>query len=261
MSELPKEMLLLNYKVIGSGKPVIILHGLFGMLDNWLTFGKALAETHQVFLIDQRNHGNSPHTDEHSYTLMAEDVFQFCAQHHLHQVTLIGHSMGGKTAMQLALTHPELVETLIVIDMGVKQYSGGHETIFRALKALDLQTITSRKEAEDFLSEAISEPGVRQFLLKNLARDTDGAYHWKFNLKALSANYQQTLNALHGEPTFFGKVNFIRGGNSGYIQDADWDTIEELFPTAKLYTIPGAGHWVHADQPKLLFDTVMDILK
>lgn len=251
----------LNYKLLGKGKSVVILHGLFGMLDNWITFGKSLSENYAVFLIDQRNHGNSPHSENHSYTLMAEDVYQFCLKHQLHQITLIGHSMGGKTAMKFALMYPELVETLIVIDIGVKQYSGGHETIFRALRQMDLDAIHSRSEAESFLSEAITEVGVRQFLLKNLTRDTFGKYHWKFNLQALFEHYNETLAPITSTHTFDGKTLFIRGGNSGYIQDKDWDDITTLFPLAQLHTIANAGHWVHADQPQLLLELVRKEIK
>jgi pimeloyl-ACP methyl ester carboxylesterase len=227
------------------------------MLDNWLTFGKALAISHQVYLIDQRNHGNSPHTQDHSYALMADDVYAFCMEHHLEQITLIGHSMGGKTAMYLACEHPELVQTLMVIDMGVKHYNGGHEAIFRALRSLDLTAIQSRKEAEDFLSEAIAEPGVRQFLLKNLSRDTSGTYRWKFNLQALFHHYAETLREVPPTFSYTGQTIFIRGGNSGYISDSDWDGIQVIFPKAQLFTVPGAGHWVHADQPALLLDTIV----
>lgn len=250
----------LNYKVLGEGSPVVILHGLFGMLDNWITFGRALSANYKVFLVDQRNHGNSPHSEAHSYTLMAEDLLAFCEEHQLQKITLIGHSMGAKTAMRFALDNPERVANLIVIDMGVQQYTGGHETIFRALRTLDLESVTSRKEAEFALTELIPEPGVRQFLLKNLHRTEDNTYAWKFNLEALYQHYAETLSGITAFEPYLGKVTCIRGGNSGYVQDADWDAFTTIFPNAQLFTIPDAGHWVHADQPDALLQLVERII-
>lgn len=251
----------LNYKVLGEGKPIIILHGLFGMLDNWITFGRALSAHYQVFLIDQRNHGNSPHSESHNYHLMAADLLAFCDEHQLDTIIVIGHSMGAKTAMRFTLDYPERVEELIVIDMGVQQYAGGHEVIFRALRALDLQSIHSRKEAEITLTELIPEPGVRQFLLKNLFRTEENTYQWKFNLEALYEHYQETLAGVISKEPYGGKVSCIRGGNSGYVRDADWDAFTAIFPKAQLYTIPDAGHWVHADQPEALLNLVETIIQ
>ncbi len=250
----------LNFKILGQGKPIIILHGLFGMLDNWITFGRALSEGYQVYLVDQRNHGSSGHTAEHDYFLMSNDVLELCDQEKLEKIILIGHSMGAKTAMRFALDHPTRVEALILVDMGVKGHSGGHETIFRALQSMDLAAIQSRKEAEDILSERIPEPGVRQFLLKNLTRNADGSYAWKFNLQALYDHYDQVLEAITSDVPFTGNTAFVRGARSGYISNADWDGITAVFPNAELFTIPEAGHWVHADQPQQLYTMVTEWL-
>mgnify|MGYP000078267359 CR=1 FL=1 len=252
--------MLLNFKSIGQGKPLIILHGLFGMLDNWQTIARALENEFTLYLVDQRNHGKSPHTDQHSYKLMANDLLEFMTQQGIPQSNILGHSMGGKTAMQFALDYPEMVNKLIVVDMGVKQYEGGHDTIFDALKSVDLNSITNRHEADVQLSKYINSIGVKQFLLKNLTREPDGSYHWKFNLKALSDNYQNILASIDGDFSFEGETLFIRGSLSDYIPDADWEAITKLFPMAKLETISNAGHWVHADQPEALLSAIRQFL-
>ncbi|MFI5171276.1 MAG: alpha/beta fold hydrolase [Chitinophagales bacterium] len=247
----------LNYKPSGTGPPLIILHGLFGMLDNWKTVGKGLEDKFTIYLVDQRNHGKSPHVDAHSYKLMAEDIREFFEYHHIKSAHIIGHSMGGKTAMQFALDHGEMVNKLIVVDMGIKRYVGGHDKIFDALMSLDIKSITSRKDAESLLIEKVADTGVRQFLLKGLTRNANGSYDWKFNLKALSENYdEEILGPVVSDKSFQGKTLFIRGENSDYILNDDWDVIQKLFPNSRLITIKNAGHWVHADQPEALIKTV-----
>ncbi len=247
----------LNYKLYGSGPPLIILHGLFGMLDNWKSIGKNLEDSFTVYLIDQRNHGKSPHTSEHSYKLMSDDLKAFFELHQISKAHIIGHSMGGKTAMQFALDQPEKVNSLIVIDMGIKTYPAGHDIIFDALKSIDIKEINNRKEAQDLLAEKISDFGVLQFLLKNLTRNLDGSYQWKFNLDSLSTNYDsEILVSILSIKSFKGKTLFIRGENSNYILNEDWDSIQEIFPNSKLLTIKNAGHWVNADQPDELIKEV-----
>lgn len=250
----------LNFKSTGQGEPLIILHGLFGMLDNWQSVARALENHFTLYLVDQRNHGKSPHLDEHSYKLMASDLREFMLQQGIPQSNLLGHSMGGKTAMQFALDYPEMVTKLIVVDMGIKQYEGGHDTIFEALKSVELNVITNRQEADVQLSKYIQSIGVKQFLLKNLTREPDGSYHWKFNLKALSENYDNILSSINSEIPFEGETLFIRGSLSDYIPDADWEAITKLFPMAKLETIQNAGHWVHAEQPEALISAIRQFL-
>ncbi|MEZ4983868.1 MAG: alpha/beta fold hydrolase [Saprospiraceae bacterium] len=252
----------LNHKTFGQGEPLIILHGLFGTLDNWQTLAKQWAEHYTVVLVDQRNHGRSPHEDAHTYPLMAEDLRQFMENNWIYEAHILGHSMGGKTAMQFALQHPEMVNKLVVVDMAPKAYSGGHETILEALKALPLGEIADRSEADDFLKERISDFGVRQFLLKNLTRTKNGDYEWKMNLPVLIAHYEDILANVAVTTEVFGHpAHFIRGAKSDYVQDEDMADIRRWFPQATLATIPNAGHWVHAEQPTLLYEEVSRFLR
>jgi len=243
----------LNYVKSGAGYPVIILHGLFGMLDNWKSITRSLEEKFTVYLIDQRNHGKSPHLPEHSYQLMADDLNHFFIQQQIASAHIIGHSMGGKTAMQFALQHPQKVDKLVVVDMGIKRYNGGHDSIFDALRALDLASIHSRKDAEKEMAEKVLDITVQQFLLKNLTRETNGNYKWKFNLEALSANYDNEILApIKISEKYSGEVLFVRGGKSNYILNEDWDSIQNVFPNAVLNTVKNTGHWVHSQKPEEL---------
>lgn len=252
----------LNYKASGNGEPLIILHGLFGMLDNWQTIANTLEKDFTVYLIDQRNHGRSPHSDTHNYTAMANDLYDFFIQIGITSAYILGHSMGGKTAMQFALTHPNEVKKLIVVDMGIKAYLAGHDTIFEALNAIDLSTIRYRSDAEKVMLDRIPEFGVRQFLLKSLHRNSDGTYSWKFNLDALYNNYYTNiLSAINSTHVFAGPTLFLSGENSDYITSADWPEIQLLFPAAGWEIIKDAGHWVHADRPKELVDAIVNFIK
>jgi len=247
-----KKMLSLNFKTYGQGNPIIILHGLFGTLDNWQTIARQLSEEYLVYLVDQRNHGRSPHTDEFDYALLAEDLKDFMKSQGMSQATIIGHSMGGKTAMQFAISYPEMVTSLVVVDIAPKAYEGGHQEIFDALLAVDLKKVDSRKQADEQLAVAIPDFGVRQFLLKNLTRNKEGSYQWKMNLPAIYKNYQNILaNIIPNEP-YTGPSLFISGSRSEYIRKDDESLIMGIFPKAKIVTISGAGHWVHAEAPKAL---------
>ncbi len=250
----------LNYKSFGQGDPIVILHGLFGTLDNWQSVAKELANDYTVFILDLRNHGRSPHADEHDYSIMADDVSEFMSDHWIYGAHVIGHSMGGKTAMQLALNYPEQVNKLVVVDMGIKANEGGHETIFEAMFDLDLPNLTGRSEADKKLKTRIEEYGVRQFLLKNLTRQKEGGYEWKMNLSVLHKNYQEILAAIESETTFDNPSLFIRGGNSDYVLDEDFDAIQAIFPNSQLKTIANAGHWIHAEQPQDFINVVKDFL-
>ena len=251
----------LNYKTFGQGPPLIILHGLFGTLDNWQTLAKRFAEHYSVYIIDQRNHGKSPHHSEMTYPLLAEDLRDFMESKWMFKAHIMGHSMGGKAAMQFALQFPDFVDHLIVVDMHPAANEGGHEQIFDAMLSLDLKQLKNRKEASQLLEEKIADFGVRQFLLKNLSRDKENdAYRWKMNLKALHERYPDILAAVSGEEAFEGPALFIKGGRSNYIQDSHWPEVLDPFPNAKLYTVEEAGHWVHADAPKELEKVVVDFL-
>lgn len=242
----------LNHKIYGEGQPLVILHGLFGMLDNWLSVAKELSEHYMVVLIDLRNHGKSPHSDEWSVSLMAEDVIEFLHANWIYECTLIGHSMGGKVAMEVALKESDLVEKLIVVDIAPKKYARGHDTIFKALKNVPIDKITSRTEAQQALQDLIPELGIQQFLLKNLSRRKEGGYRWKMNLDVIIINYESILAETTSDEEFTNPTLFVRGSESDYILDQDKKLIESIFPDFELLTISDAGHWIHADQKDVL---------
>jgi esterase len=251
----------LNFQRHGEGFPLIILHGLFGSSDNWQTVSRKLGETYQVFAVDQRNHGRSPHSDIFNYTVMADDLRDFMAAHQLPRAHILGHSMGGKTAMQFALRYPELVEKLIVVDMAPKSYPPAHLPIFAALNALDLNSYRDRNAIDAALAPAIPDTPTRQFLLKNLGRDDAGAFRWKLNLPAIERNYEPLNQAIAPGPTFNGPVLFIKGGRSNYLVEGDVALIHQLFPRSTIKTVPAAGHWVHADAPEQLIEFVLKFLR
>ncbi|MFT4664508.1 MAG: esterase [Polaribacter sp.] len=252
----------LKYKSFGSGEPVIILHGLFGTLDNWQTMAKRLAENFTVFIIDQRNHGKSPHMDDISYPLMAEDLRIFMEDHWMYDAHIIGHSMGGKTAMQFALDNPDMVNKLVVVDIAPKAYVGNHELIFEALFDVPLDTLKSRSEAAKVLEAKMgNDSGTIQFLLKNLTRNQEGQYNWKMNLPVLFKDYENILAAVNGEEIFDKEALFIKGGKSNYILPEDIEEIRLLFPEAKFEEVAKSGHWVHAEAPEALYQLMISFLK
>ncbi len=253
-------MLELNYKTFGQGPPLVILHGLFGMLDNWQGVARKLADDYSVYLVDQRNHGRSPHHPAMDYPCMAEDLLHFMESQWIFKSHLIGHSMGGKTAMQFALSHPHMVDKLVVVDIAPKPYSGGHQDIFDALLGIDLHQIQERNEVYERLKHRINDYGVLQFLLKNLSRTKKGGYEWKINLPALHQNYENVLASVEGDEPFEGEALFIRGEKSNYIREDDFSLILSLFPNARIETVHGAGHWVHAERPEELLKLVQGFL-
>ena len=240
----------LNYKDYGSGSPLVILHGLFGSLDNWFSLAKSFADQHHVYLVDQRNHGQSPHTDSHTYGDMANDLWEFFQTHELTNAILIGHSMGGKTAMRFAAAHPERLVKLVVVDMGVKFYPVHHDLIIRSMQAVDLPKIASRNAAEDELGRYITENDTLQFLLKNIyrARQADGTpqYKWRFNLDLL-ANEIEEMGLPIAEGSLL-KTLFLYGDKSNYVRSEDHAGIVRLFPNANFASLH-TGHWVHAEDP------------
>jgi len=243
----------------GQGSPVVILHGLFGFSDNWQTIAKALAGHHLVITPDLRNHGRSPHVPTHTYPEMADDLQAFLEQHWVFKTALVGHSMGGKVAMQFALHHPDMVERLVVVDIAPGPAEDNHGHIFRALLDLNLSRITTRQEAEAWLEPRVPDFGTRQFLLKNITRNADGTFAWKMNLPVLWETYSDILAGVQGEP-FDKPALFIRGSRSNYVQDEDFPLIRRLFPLAQVVTIEGAGHWVHADKPAELLAVLREFL-
>jgi pimeloyl-ACP methyl ester carboxylesterase len=251
----------LHSQILGEGKPFVILHGFLGMSDNWKTLGNRWAEDgYEVHLLDQRNHGRSFHSDEFSYEVMAEDLKNYCEEHGLKEIILLGHSMGGKVAMQFAVTYPEIVSKLIVADIGPKAYPPHHQDILKALSKLDFSIIQSRGEAEDILSEYIKDEGTKLFLLKNLYRKNKNELGLRINLPILSAKIGEVGAALPGNTIFKGDTLFLGGEKSGYIEPMDEILIKKHFPKAKIGTISNAGHWLHAENPDEFYENVMNFL-
>lgn len=249
----------LNYKVLGEGEPLIILHGLFGSLDNWVTLGKKFAEDFKVYLIDQRNHGNSFHDPSFSYSAMSEDLYRFMGEMNIEKASIIGHSMGGKTVMEFATKYPDKINKLVIADIGPKSYPVHHSTILKAFYSVPVQNLTSRKQADEILSELISDFGIRQFLLKNLTREGDG-FRWKMNLDVIASNIEEVGKGLNQNASFNKETLFIRGGNSDYILDDDFYAIKSIFPKSKIETVAGAGHWLHAEKPADFYEKVTQFL-
>jgi len=253
-------MEILHSKILGEGKPLLILHGFLGMGDNWKTLGNRFATQYQVHLIDQRNHGRSFHANEFSYEVLVEDLLNYLSYHKLKEVILLGHSMGGKTAMLFAVNHPEKVSKLLVADIGPKYYSAHHEDILKGLNAIDFSKMTSRKEIENQLSKYISEVGVRQFLLKNVYRVTKDQFGLRFNLQSLTYNYDEVGVSLPTLTQFEGETLFLKGENSGYITESDINLINAHFSKATVVTVKNAGHWLHAENPNDFYDYVVSFL-
>jgi esterase len=246
-------------KIHGQGEPLIIMHGVFGMSDNWQTLGRKWSEDYQVHLLDMRNHGRSPHSDEFSYELMSDDLLEYLDQHKITRAHILGHSMGGKVAMLFAVLNEKRVNKLVVADIAPRPYEPHHQQIIEALKTLPLSEIESRSEAEEQFS--IENYGVRQFLLKNLYWKEKGQLDWRFNLPVIAREIDKVGEGLAPQAIFNGPTLFIRGGNSDYIKDEDFHEIELHFPMAKLETIYGAGHWLHAEKPKEFYSQVTDFLQ
>lgn len=255
-------MITLNYKQYGSGSnTLIILHGFLGSLDNWHTLATAWGNAnYNVYALDMRNHGKSPHTAEHSIPLMVNDVKAFMEQHSLAHCNLLGHSMGGKVAMQFALTYPNMVSKLIVADIAPRAYKpGAHDDVFNALQHVDLTKMQTRKQIDEQMAVYLGDFGTRQFVMKGLERNDDNTYTWKFNISALAKNYPNILVEL-SEGTFTKPTLFLRGGQSLYLQDKDEVLIAKLFSHYSIATIANAGHWLHADKPKEVYDVVVDFI-
>ena len=249
----------LKYREYGQGQPLIILHGLFGQSDNWNTLAKRFADNDfRVFTIDQRNHGLSPHSSVWHYQAMAEDLNEFIKAHQLHQPIIIGHSMGGKTVMFFELLFSHIAKQLVVVDIAPKAYEPHHNVVLQALNAVDLNSITTRKEAEAVLNEYITDFGTKQFLLKNIYWKDDESKRmaWRFNLETITKEHNN-ISVEIPDGTSDTDTLFIRGEKSNYILDSDLDLIKQHFSRYQLKTIANSGHWVHAEQPDAFFNCVM----
>lgn len=248
--------------IIGEGKPFIILHGFLGMGDNWKTLGSQFAEKgYQVHLVDQRNHGRSFHDTEFSYEVLAADLKQYCEEHSLIDIVLLGHSMGGKTAMLFATQFPELISKLLIADISPRFYPVHHDAILNGLSQLDFLSLKSRGEADKSLSKFVHEVGTRQFLLKNLYWKEKGQLALRMNLEVLAEQVEEVGEPLPISAKFEGDTLFLRGDKSEYISNQDERIIHAHFPKAEIVTISNAGHWLHAENPEEFYDAVMAFLK
>jgi len=260
----------LFYRNFGEGPPLIIVHGLFGASDNWLTIGKALASDFDVYLIDQRNHGQSPHSEIHNYPAMRDDLIRFMDKHDLPKAVLVGHSMGGKTIMFLAEAYPERVDSLIIIDIAPatchpddqSSQARTHIEIVNGMLSVDFSRVKRREDVNEQLARVIHSQKIRSFLMKNVARNGGGNYYWKLNTAVLAKELTSVFEGMDlskyspGTGITGFPVLFIRGEKSDYITDDCIPDIRLLFPMAEIVTIPGAGHWLHAEQPDLLVKTI-----
>lgn len=253
----------LFHKKLGEGQAIIILHGLFGSSDNWLSIGKKLAEEYQVFLVDQRNHGRSPWAPEWNYEVMGNDIHEFILTEQIEKPIIIGHSMGGKTAMNYAVRYPNDIEKLIVVDISPRSYPIHHDYILKALLSIDLDELKSRKEADVALESFIADTSTRQFLLKNLYRNNEKKFDWRINLNLINEKIAEVGEPLSVDYSAILKVPtlFIRGEKSNYIQEKDKELIKGFFPQANIVSIQDAGHWVHAEAPQLFLDTISSFLQ
>lgn len=251
----------LNFKKTGAGKPLIIVHGLFGSADNWFSIAKELEKDFTLYLVDQRNHGDSPHSEEWNYLVMADDLKELMDDEGLTSAFFMGHSMGGKTVMTLAMRHPELVDKLIVADIAPRFYPLHHQQILEGLNAIPVGQLKSRKEADDILAGYIKIPGIRQFLLKSLGRDEKGNFIWKINLPVITEKIANVGEELKSDTPFEKATLFMGGENSDYITEKDKEDIERLFPKSHLIYIKNAGHWLHAEQPAAVVETVRAFLE
>ena len=255
------ESVTLEYQTLGddSNPAVIIIHGLFGDKDNLKSLARDLHDDFFCVMVDARNHGDSPHCQSMTYSEMAADVAATCDQLKLEKFHIVGHSMGGKIAMQLAMDYSERVISAVFADIAPGSYDGTHDDILTALKALDLSKVSSRKEADQQLQASIKTAGVRQFLLKNLQKTDDG-YQWRLNLNALIDNYQSLSGAV-ADGQFSGPVLFIKGGDSNYLREAHRDAITQRFADVEVKVIEGAGHWLHAEKPRSFNRLVREFLE
>lgn len=252
----------LFYRTFGEGQPFFILHGLFGQSDNWNTLAKQIAEQgFAVYTVDQRNHGLSPHSDQWDYPSMSADLKELMDDLKVKNCILLGHSMGGKTAMQFALEHEELLNKLIVADMAPRYYPPHHQLVLRGLQAVDFKSIKTRKEAEAILTRYIDDYGTKQFLLKNIYWKENGEMAWRFNLEVISREIENSGKAIATDHICEVPALFIRGERSDYVMDSDIPEIQEIFPRSYVETVNDSGHWIHAEQPAAFLKAVLDFVK
>lgn len=254
-------MKLLHSIILGKGQPLIILHGFFGMGDNWKTLANKFTEKYQVHIVDQRNHGRSFHSDEFTYELMVEDLLFYINHYNLEKVHLLGHSMGGKTVMLFAVEYAEKVDKIIIADIAPRFYPPHHHFIIEALNAVDFKKISSRNDIDQVFKKYISEPEIRQFLAKNIYRKTKDEFAYRFNLECLTECFDEVGVGLPPFTQFYGEALFLKGENSGYISKDDEHLIITHFPNSVIKTVKNAGHWLHAENPEDFYNYIIDFLE
>lgn len=262
----------LFFRKTGTGTPLVILHGLYGSSDNWMSIVKLLEKHFEVFIPDQRNHGRSPHSDDFSHSLLTQDLHEFFMQNNIKKAALLGHSMGGKVAMHFARQFPELLSSLVVVDIAPKNYSLSenpeyiaHIVVLEALQKLDLSAIQSREETDKLLSEEIPKDKLRSFLLKNLKRNNEGKFEWALNLDSIQKNFYEIATGF--DPDIWDNteisgfpVLFIKGGLSNYISTSGIPAIHRIFPGAEIVEIKETGHWLHAEKPEEFAKIIISFL-
>jgi esterase len=251
----------LYFQAHGQGEPLVILHGLFGSSDNWGSISPKLADYFHVFAVDLRNHGRSGHDPQMSFSLMAEDLGELLRGQQLDHANVLGHSLGGKVAMQFGCSFPQRVKRLIIVDIAPRPYPPNHRPILTALMGLDLGAYTTRKEIEDALAPDIPDLSLRRFLLKNLARDSDGRFQWRMGLAEINQNYDRLCEGLHAAAPYRGPALFIRGESSAYLTPGDLPELQRLFSRAELKAIPRSEHLVHVENPSAFLEVTLEFLR
>jgi esterase len=259
----------LAFNLFGNGRPLIILHGLYGSGDNWFTIGKALSSRFEVFLVDLRNHGLSPHDPAMSNSLMVSDLQEFISERKLENVCIIGHSMGGKVAMRFALQNPDKLAKLVIVDVAMRSYKDSnnlkgefrlHQKIIETLGNLNISGTRSRTDVDSQLAVALKEKPLRDFLLKNLKRKTNGEFYWSLNLETLKNNIPDILEGIDaGGRTFDRPVMLIVGKQSDYVTKEDYVQFRQVFPHIRIEEVE-AGHWLHAEQPERTIELLKEFL-
>jgi esterase len=250
----------LYYRIEGSGFPIIILHGLLGSSDNWRAISKRLSRNYKIYTVDLRNHGQSPHSEIMTYPAMAEDVRELLERERISECHVVGHSLGGKVAMQFATSHPDRVRKLAIIDIAPRAYPPSQRAILAALEQLELQSFGSFGEIDAALAPAIPDAAMRQFLMKNIARVPSGGFQWRIDLASIRNSYDQLTKPISAAASYDKPTLFMRGGRSDYIADGDLPSINAIFTRAELVTIPGAGHWLHAEAMDEFLQILTDFL-
>ena len=262
----------LFFRKYGEGAPLVILHGLFGSSDNWVSVAKSISSSFTVYLPDLRNHGYSPHNDIHDYISLSSDIFELANELDLRNFFLAGHSMGGKTAVHFAIRWPEMLNGLLIADISPfiavnfrsTEYNQG-VTILKTILETEISSAVSRNDVERLLSEKITSEKIRGLIMKNLQRSPENKFSWKINASSLLKNLERIMEGLPRPSGDYSPVTgfpvlFLKGENSDYLSSGDWSDILKIFPSAELRVIRNAGHWLHADNPEAVSEAFLSLL-